>query len=98
MGKYRRLSPDMVANIALSNLIAKIPQMQSNYSSRMSEFAYDPEAQGRYRAGVAEWITVMRSPDVRSRIAEAILEAKRKLRERLGIPVVAPKPKVPVYA
>jgi len=94
MGKYKRLDPNTIANMALNNLIEKIPEMEANYSARMREFAVDPEAQGRYRAGVAEWISIMRLPEIRSEIRRAI----EKARERMKKIVTAPRERIPVYA
>ena len=93
MGKYKRLDPNTVANLALNNLINKIPEMTSNYAAKMEEFAVDPEAQGRYRAGVAEWISIMRLPEIRSEIRRAIEKARERMKR-----IVAPRERIPVYA
>ena len=95
MGKYKRLDPNTVANLALNNLVNKIPEMTANYTDAMNEFAVDPEAQGRYRAGVAQWISIMRLPEIRGEIRRAI----EKARERMKKVVAAPeRRRIPVYA
>lgn len=83
--KYKNVSPDIIADTALNNLIAKIGDMQSNYARAMSEFAVDPEAQGRYRAGVIAWINIMRLPEIRASISQAIQRAKEELKRRIGV-------------
>lgn len=93
--KYKTLTPEVVAETALHHLIEKIPEMQANYSRAMSEFAISPEAQGRYRAGVSQWISIMRLPEIRAEISRAISRAKEELKRRI---VVAPRVPVAVPA
>jgi len=95
MGKYKMYSPKDAAQAALSKLVSKIPEMEENYRRSMDEFSMDPVAQQRYVAGVADWISIMRSPEIRNAISNAIQKAKEKLRrriygvtrEKIGVPV-----------
>lgn len=78
MGKYKNRGAQTVAEIALANLLKKIPQMEANYTEAMNRFARDQEAQDRYTRGVAMWTSVMRSPEVRNNIASVIRTAREK--------------------
>lgn len=93
--RYKLLTPEMIAETALNHLLEKIPEMQANYSRAMSEFAMNPEAQGRYKSGVAQWISIMRLPEIRAEISRAISRAKEELKRRI---VVAPRVAVAVPA
>ena len=95
MGKYKRLDPNTIANMALHNLIEKIPEMEANYAEAMRNFSVDPEAQGRYRAGVAEWISIMRLPEIRGEIRRAIEKARERMKKVITAPV---RERIPVYA
>ena len=80
MGKYKNRSANTVAEIALNNLVKKIPNMITEYANAMNRFAKDEEAQDRYVKGVTMWTTVMRSDEVRMEIASAVQRAKSKYR------------------
>ena len=87
--KYKGLAPQAVAQMALDRLIDKIPQMIDDYAKAMNRFATDTSAQQRYINGVAAWVTVMRSPEVRAQIANVINQARaRYYAMKSPIPVV----------
>jgi len=75
---YRNVDPATAANTMLQNLIAKIPEMKTNYAKEMDRFAVDVVAQNAYAAGVQLWITSMRSKEVRDAIMNAVNVAKSK--------------------
>ena len=76
--KYKNLSPQAVAQMALDKLIDKIPQMIDDYAKAMNRFANDQVAQQRYLSGVSAWVTVMRSPEVRTQIANVVAQARAR--------------------
>lgn len=78
MGKYRHLPPEQAAELALQNMLAKIPQMTANYTTAMQEFASDPARQAAYKYKVSQWIAAMRDPEVRASISAAVARAKQK--------------------
>lgn len=78
MGKYKNRGAQTVGELALANLLKKIPQMEANYTEAMNRFARDQEAQDRYVRGVSTWTSVMRSPEVRNSIASAVRSAKER--------------------
>jgi len=80
MGKYKNRGANTVAEVALSNLLNKIPTMIVDYTNAMNRFKNDQEAQDRYVKGVAMWTTVMREDSVRTEIATAVQRAKSKYR------------------
>ncbi len=97
MGKFKKYNPYQIAGKALDNLVNKVPEMIEKYRERMENFTMDAEAQERYRNGVAEWISIMRMPEVRNKIAEAIEIAKKKKRKieetvrgRVARPIAVP--------
>lgn len=61
MGKYKDRSPTEVAEIALSNLIDRIPLMVDNYRRAMENFAADPRAKERYIRNVSLWVQIART-------------------------------------
>jgi hypothetical protein len=80
MGKYRNRNPSTVAEIALSKLLNRIPQMITDYTNAMNRFKTDQEAQDRYVKGVATWTSIMRSEETRLEIANAVARAKARYR------------------
>jgi len=80
MGKYRSRNPSTVGEIALANLIKKIPTMINDYANAMNRFSKDQEAQERYVRGVSGWTAVMRDETTRMEIANAVSRAKMKYR------------------
>ena len=83
MGRYKRYDPNTVANVAWENLKAKVPEMKANYDRAVDEAIVMDGSKNAYVAGVSAWINIMRSPEIRNDIANAIAKAKRKLKERL---------------
>jgi hypothetical protein len=80
MGKYKNRAANTVAEMALKNLISKIPTMIADYTAAMNRFAKDEEAQDRYIKGVTMWTNVMRNDEVRLEIANAVQRAKSRYR------------------
>ena len=79
-GKYKNLTPEQAAEAAFNNLLEKVPQMIQNYQQAMYEL---PSKRNDYVSKVALWISVMRQPEVRDAISNAVQQAKQKLRQRI---------------
>lgn len=74
--KYKHLSPEDAAKAALNELLKEIDTMKANYATKMDEFRTDATKQSYYVSGVAGWISVMRTPEVRDIVSKAIQKAK----------------------
>ncbi len=93
---YKNQPAQAVAQLAWDRFTAKIPSMIQNYGAAMNKVANSPESADRYVRGVSTWITVMRQPQVRMAIANAVAQAKMQYRAmRQGIAVEAGYSTVP---
>jgi hypothetical protein len=84
MGKYKNRNPSIVAEMALNNLIKKIPNMITDYANAMNRFVKDQEAQDRYVRGVSTWTSIMRDEQTRMDIATAVARAKTRYRNMVS--------------
>jgi len=87
MGKYKLYDPNTVANTAWENLKKATPRMKENYDRAITEAIDMDGGKNRYIAGVSAWTSVMRLPEIRTSISNAIQKAKQKLKAKLyGVP------------
>lgn len=86
--KTKRYAPREVAERAWDKFVSKIPQMITDYSNAMNRVANDPGSRASYILGVSTWTTIMRSPEVRSAIRNAVNGARdRYIKELEGMVV-----------
>jgi len=84
--KTKKYSPRQTAERAWDKFVSKIPQMITDYTNAMNRVANDPESRASYILGVSTWTSVMRSPEVRNAIRNAIGGARdRYIRELEGM-------------
>jgi len=86
-GKYRHLTPDLAGEAMWSAWTAQRDTMISRYTEEITRATTDPDSRNRYVAFVSQWITNMRTREVREAIASALAKAKsayRRAKEALA--------------